>query len=116
MQSLPGNIVADAGYGSEENYDYINDNELINYVKYNNYDYEKTSKFNSRKFLSSHFGYQPEKDQYTCPEGQILNYSTTQEITSENGYKSQKRVYQSRTCSTCPVSYTHLTLPTNRKV
>src|SRR5450759_654565 len=101
MQSLPGTIVADAGYGSEENYDYINDNELINYVKYNNYDYEKTSKFNSRKFLSSHFGYQPEKDQYTCPEGQILNYSTTQEITSENGYKSQKRVYQSRTCSTC---------------
>jgi transposase len=101
MQSLPENIVADAGYGSEENYDYINNNGLTNYVKYNNYDYEKTSKFNSRKFLSSHFIYQPEKDQYTCPEGQILNYSTTQETTSDNGYKSQRRVYQSRTCSTC---------------
>jgi transposase len=101
IKTLPNNIVADAGYGSEENYDYIIDNELANYVKYNNYDYEKTSEYKNRKFLSSHFVYEPEKDQYTCPEGQILYYSTTQEITSDNGYKSQRMVYQSKTCSTC---------------
>jgi len=101
IKSLPGNIVADAGYGSEENYDYITDNELGNYVKYNNYEYEKTNEYKNKKFLSSHFVYQPEKDQYTCPEGQLLYYSTTQEITSDNGYKAERRVYQSKTCSTC---------------
>lgn len=101
IKSVPQNIVADAGYGSEENYDYISDNKLVNYVKYNNYDYEKTSEYKNRKFLSSHFVYEPKKDQYTCPEGQILYYSTTQDITSDNGYKSQRRVYQSKTCNTC---------------
>jgi transposase len=101
IRSLPSNIVADAGYGSEENYDYITGNGLYNYVKYNNYNYEKTSKYKNGNFLLSNFVYQPEKDQYTCPEGQILHYSTTQEIISENGYKSRRRVYRSKTCSTC---------------
>ena len=51
--------------------------------------------------MSDHFIYQPEKDQYTCPEGQKLDYTHTQENTSGNGYKSERRVYQSRTCGTC---------------
>ena len=38
IKSFPENIVADAGYGSEENYNYLNDNKLGNYVKYNTYD------------------------------------------------------------------------------
>lgn len=101
IKTLPRNIVADAGYGSEENYSYINNNKLVSYVKYNNYDYEKTSEYRNRKFLSSHFVYQPDIDQYICPNGQILNYITTRKVTSDDGYKSQRRLYQSKTCSTC---------------
>ena len=101
IKSFPDTIVADAGYGSEENYDYLTNNELDSYVKYNNFDYEKTKKYRTRKFLSDHFIYEPEKDQYTCPEGQKLYYLNTQENTSGNGYKSERRIYQSSTCSTC---------------
>jgi len=100
-QINPRNIVADAGYGSEENYDYLNNNGLDSYVKYNNYDYEKTSEYKNRKFLPYNFIYQPDKDQYICPNGQILCYLNTQTATSDNGYKSQRRVYQSKTCSSC---------------
>jgi transposase len=101
-KSLPENIVADAGYGSEENYNYLNDNKLGNYVKYNTYDYEKTSEFKNGKFLSSKFKYHPDKDEYTCPNNQTLNYLTTHTSKSENGYISKQRVYKSQTCSICP--------------
>jgi transposase len=102
IKYLPENIVADAGYGSEENYNYLNDNKLGNYVKYNTYDYEKTSEFKNGKFLSSKFKYQPEKDEYICPNNQILTYLTTHTSKSENGYISKQRVYRSQTCSICP--------------
>jgi transposase len=102
IKYLPENIVADAGYGSEENYNYLNDNKLGNYVKYNTYDYEKTSEFKNGKFLSSKFKYQPDKDEYICPNNQILTYLTTHTSKSENGYISKQRVYRSQTCSICP--------------
>ena len=34
---LPKNIIADAGYGSHENYSYLKEKELGTYVKYNNW-------------------------------------------------------------------------------
>jgi transposase len=101
IKSFPENIVADAGYGSEENYNYLDNNRLGNYVKYNTYDFEKTSKFKSGKFLTSNFKYQPDNDEYICPTDQILTYITTQTGKSENGYISKRRVYKSKTCSTC---------------
>jgi transposase len=101
IKSFPENIVADAGYGSEENYNYLNNNKLGNYVKYNTYDYEKTSKFKNGKFLISNFNYQADKDEYICPNNQILTYLTTQTSKSENGYILKRRVYKSKTCSNC---------------
>jgi transposase len=102
MKSPPKNIVADAAYGSEENYDYISINKLGNYVKYNTYDYEKTSEFKNGKFLSTKFKYQPDKDEYICPNNQALSYLTTHTSKSANGYVSKQRVYKSKTCSICP--------------
>jgi transposase len=101
IKSFPENIVADAGYGSEENYNYLNNNKLGNYVKYNTYDYEKTSKFKNGKFLISNFNYQADKDEYLCPNNQILTYLTTQTSKSENGYILKRRVYKSKTCNNC---------------
>lgn len=102
IQDLAVNVVADAGYGSEENYEYVTDNGLGNYVKYQDFDYEKTKEYKNRTFLSPNFKYQPEKDQYVCPEGETLYFLTTQEVISESGYKAERRVYQSKTCSSCP--------------
>lgn len=101
IKSLPDNVVADAGYGSEENYNYLDVNKLGNYVKYNTYDKEKASQFKNGKFLSSNFKYQPENDQYICPNNQILSYLTTQTGKSESGYVSKRRIYKSITCSSC---------------
>ena len=51
LKRVPENIIADAGYGSEENYEYITKENLGNYVKYNNFDYEKTNGYKKNIFL-----------------------------------------------------------------
>ena len=42
---MPDNIVADAGYGSEENYQFLEDNDINAYVKYNYFHTEQTIRF-----------------------------------------------------------------------
>lgn len=102
LRGVPKNIIADAGYGSEENYDYIEVNKIGNYIKYNNFEYEKKKDHKKKIFLSDHFEYDKKKDQYKCPAGQLLDFIGTKETKSESGYKSMKRIYKSRCCDHCP--------------
>lgn len=101
LRGVPKNIIADAGYGSEENYDYVVRNNIGNYIKYNNFDYEKTSEYKKKNFISDRFVYTQEKDQYQCPSGQMLDFAYIKKIQTENGYKSEKIVYKSRSCEGC---------------
>ncbi len=41
---LPDNIIADAGYGSEENYEYLEEQETEHFVKYNTFHKEQSGK------------------------------------------------------------------------
>lgn len=101
LKELPQNIIADAGYGSEENYDYITASNIGNYVKYNMFDSENTNEHKKKIFLSDHFEYDKDNDQYKCPSGQILDFYRIKEIQTDNGYKSERRVYKSRSCQQC---------------
>ena len=42
---VPEALVADAGYGSEENYEYLENNQVEAYVKFNNFHKEQTKKW-----------------------------------------------------------------------
>ena len=44
FEKLPQNIVADAGYRSEKNYEYLEENAHGNYVKYNRFHWEINTK------------------------------------------------------------------------
>lgn len=101
LKRLPENIVADAGYGSEENYEYITKENIGNYIKYNNFHYEKTKAYKKKIFLSDHFDYDKKKDRYKCPGGQVLDFIGIKEAKNENGYKSERRIYKSRSCDQC---------------
>ena len=101
LKMVPRNIIADAGYGSEENYGYVKGNKIGNYIKYNNFDYEKTNEYKKKIFLSDHFEYNKKQDQYICPSGQILDFNGTKSTKSESGYISKKRTYKSRCCDQC---------------
>jgi transposase len=98
---LPGRITADAGYGSEENYDYLESKKIQAYVKYNNYHYEKKRKFKKDGFRVENLPYDPETDSYECPAGKRLTYVHSKFIKTQNGYKSSRRVYQAESCAGC---------------
>jgi transposase len=105
---LPGNISADAGYGSEENYVYFADNKLGNYVKYNTFHREqqkhrKPELIRKAIFRSENLPYDAEKDEFICPADQRLTYRYTSHEKSENSYRIELRHYEASGCNTCPL-------------
>jgi len=103
---LPKKIIADAGYGSEENYVYLDDHQLGNFVKYNTFHREqiqhrKPELIRKKMFRSESFPYDEQKDEFTCPADHRLTYRYTRTYKSDNGFQSQRRMYECDHCQTC---------------
>jgi transposase len=104
LGEYPENLIADAGYGSEENYAYLQQNNITAYVKYNTFHYEQKKRYKKKKpYRAENFIYLAEEDQYVCPEGKRLAYLYTKKHVSENGYESNRRIYECKECQSCPV-------------
>jgi transposase len=101
---LPVNVIADAGYGSEENYAYMESNQITSFVKYNTFHYEAKKKgIKARKYHLENFKYLADENKYVCPEGKALEYIRTISQKTENGYRSFRDVYECQVCDECPV-------------
>ena len=100
---MPEDIVADAGYGSEENYQILEDNNVNAYVKYNYFHKEQTKKWRENPFRIENLHYNLDKDCYYCPMGQEMSFVKQQKSTTINGYEQTKRFYQAQCCRGCPV-------------
>lgn len=96
-------VVADAGYGSEENYEMLEEKEITAYVKYNYFHKEQKKKFNENLFAVANLFYNQEQDFYVCPMGQKMRNIGQQKRVSENGYESQITLYQAERCEGCPL-------------
>lgn len=96
-------IVADAGYGSEENYNYLFNNGLTPYVKYNMFHREQKAKYIDNPFLQSNLYYNEQEDYYVCPMGQHLDFVATMKRKSRAGYESTIKIYKAKRCSNCPL-------------
>jgi transposase len=99
---LPKNVIADAGYGSEENYEYLLKEEIRAFVKYNTYHKEKTKKWREDITKSQYWEYNPEEDRYYCKQGRPLVFMYERKTKSDNGYESRSRIYECLNCSGCP--------------
>lgn len=99
---LPENIVADAGYGSEENYEYLESENLTGYVKYNTFHKESSRKWKKDVLRIQNWNYDASEDSYTCGYGRPLRFMYERQQKSDNGYVSTIRVYESQDCSGCP--------------
>ena len=104
LGEYPEALIADAGYGSEENYAYLKQCNITPYVKYNSFhDEHRQRRQKKPHYRLEDFTYLPEQDQYECPEGKRLRYLLTKDTRSENGYVSTRRVYECSECMECPV-------------
>ena len=96
------NVVADAGYASEENYDYLERNCQRAFIKPQNYEISKTRKYKEDIFRPEHMQYDAEADEYVCPAGKKLRYLSTRKYTTDNGYETTRKVYKCESCEGCP--------------
>lgn len=99
------NITADAGYGSEENYDYLEKEELTAYVKYNTFEKEQDKNYQKKHktFRKENLYYNQEEDYYVCPIGQKMHKTHESTKTTQAGYIQQLSHYQAQNCEGCPL-------------
>lgn len=98
---LPDNVIADAAYGSEENYAYLEQACVGSYVKYNTFRQEQKTRCKVDRFEASQFAYDEQQDVFTCPAGKRLRYRHTERCVSRNGYVSERRLYEGKACAGC---------------
>jgi Transposase and inactivated derivatives len=100
---MPKKNVGDAGYGSEENYEFMESHHIEPYVKYNYFHKEQKRSFKKNAFLVQNLYYNPEKDYFVCPMGQHMLRVGNTTRTTAGGYKSQITIYQATNCANCPL-------------
>ena len=98
----PKSIIADSGYGSEENYAYCEKEEMEAYIKYSTFDKETTKKWKEQVGRVENMSYDEELDEWICINGKRLTFQYTSRRKSENGYESIKRTYRCTECKGCP--------------
>lgn len=96
-------VVADAGYGSEENYEMLEKKGVTAYVKYNYFHAEQKKRMKNNPFLVQNLFYNKEQDFYVCPMGQRMERSGTGKRISANGFESGITYYEAKRCEGCPL-------------
>lgn len=96
------NIIADAGYESEENYLFLEKQNQISFIKPLTYEQWKKRSFKKNISKRENMAYDEMKDTYTCHNGKQLRVIGLSERKSPTGYKSQVTIYECEDCSNCP--------------
>jgi len=92
---MPEVAVADAGYGSEENYLALEARGVQAYIKYGWFD--KEAKGRKRDC----FTYDERNDCYYCPQGRVLRRTKTHHRETANGFVQEYVRYESASCQGC---------------
>jgi transposase len=101
-QILPAELTADAGYGSEENYQLLEDHNIDAYVKDNYFDKDQHQK-KKNPFAVSSLYYNAQQDCYYCPMGQTMTKTGVSRKRSENGFLQTYTQYKAQRCEGCPL-------------
>lgn len=96
-------IVADSGYGSEENYEYMISNGMVPYVKYNMFHAEQRRKYRNDPFRVSNLFYNPQENFYVCPMGQRMRFIRNEKRYTASGYQQTVSIYRATRCEGCPL-------------
>ncbi|MGE8207167.1 IS1182 family transposase [Heyndrickxia sp. NPDC080065] len=100
---LPKHIVADAGYGSEQNYDDVMSNRKREaLITYGMYLKEQKKKYKQNEFNPDNWHYDEDNDTYTCPNQQSVVFKYYSVRTDKTGFKREFKIYECEDCSGCP--------------
>lgn len=101
--NLPKAICADSGYGSHENYKFLEQHDIQAFVKFPYFHKEQKRSYKQNGFLVDNLFYNPKQDFYICPMGQKLSKIYKTRATSSTGFISDIDVYRAENCQGCPL-------------
>lgn len=100
--TLPQAQIADAGYGSEENYQYLHKQGIEAYIKPTDFDRKQKRNYQPNPFTTENLDYNAAKDEYSCPAGKPMKHTETSKK-RENGLLKTYAFYQAKGCKNCPL-------------
>ena len=96
--------MADAGYGSQQNYEYLESEQVEAFVKYNYFHREQENSHREKHpFVPGKLHYDQARDQYICPMGQPMRHMGDVSTTNESGHPTTVSRYQALNCGGCPL-------------
>lgn len=95
------NVTADAGYESEENYVFLEENNQKSFIKPQAYEGMKKKNFKKDISKRENMDYDKEKDEYTCNNNKKLKPVGTKIRKSKSGYQAELVVYECESCEGC---------------
>jgi len=105
FKQKPANITADAGYGSEQNYQWLENKHITAYVKHNEFDRDQRHKKRdkAKPYATDKFIYNPITNRYKCPAGKGMRKIGERIKINHSGYEQTLTRYQSKNCDGCPL-------------
>lgn len=101
---MPDACTADSGYGSEENYAYLESKGIEAFVKYNYFHKEQQPAFvKKRPFHPNQLYYNAQEDVFICPMGQAMRNIGSFVRKTSSGYEQHITRYQAQNCQGCPL-------------
>ena len=114
LGQLPQGTTADAGYGREENYEYLSEEKIEAFVKYGRFHQDRRRKRNP--FNSNYWPYDEFTDTIQCPAGHSLSRQREYQPKAATGKLQQLTVYRASQCEGCPLRKACFKAPGNREV
>lgn len=100
---FPKQTSADSGYGSEENYRFMDDNGIEAFVKYNWFHKEQRPRYQPDPFQPQSLYYNKEQDYYVCPMGQHMERIGIKRGKTDRGYVTESVRCRAARCEGCPL-------------
>lgn len=97
-------IIADSGYASYGNYEYLAQRKKDGYIPDDHFEQVKNKEYQKeeKKYHKENFLYDKEKDCYTCPEGKTLKFYKKR-VSNEGKIKRRQVIYIGTECNICSV-------------
>jgi len=112
--------IGDAGFGNEENYQYLEEHGIANFLKYSQFHHDvgiTTRRKKKQYFTRDDFIYQEEHDRFMCPNGRkLLREEDDQIRVTATGFKKRIAVYRCESCAGCKYATICKTGKRNRAV
>ncbi|SPT62605.1 Transposase DDE domain [Aerococcus viridans] len=102
MPTLPKIVVADAGYGSQENLETLDNLGIDHLIKYNMFDKEQTKKFQKSSKNLNNWAYDAENQIFIHPDGTQYHFHHVYHPKTTTGYRLEKEMYYPVNRETAP--------------